>query len=66
MVRNLESAAWRRSLVILTRAVLLLCFGWKPVWKGSWRLFVSRWDCSCAATTLSSVLEMKGRLEMGR
>ena len=25
---------------------------------------MSRWDCSCVATTLSSVLEMKGRLEM--
>lgn len=24
--------------------------------KSSWRLFVSRWDGSCAATTLSSVV----------
>ena len=27
---------------------------------------VTRWDCSCAATIISSVLEMKRRLEMGR
>lgn len=40
--------------------------GWKPDWKGSWRLFVSRWDCNCVATTLYSIFEMKGRLEMGR
>ena len=66
MVRSPESAAQRRLLVILTRAASVLCFGLKPDWKGSWRLFVSRWDCSCAATTLSSVLEMKERLEMGR
>ena len=65
MVSSPESAA-RRSLVILTRAVSVLCFGRKPDWKCSWRLFVSRWDCNYAATTLSSVLEMKGRLEMGR
>ena len=66
MVSNPESAARRRLLVILTRAVSVLCFGRKPDWKGSWRLFVSRSDCNCAATPLSSVLEMKGRLEMGR
>jgi len=55
--------------VILSRAVSVVCFGRKPNWKGSWRLFVPRWDCNCAttlATTLLSVLEMKGRLEMGR
>lgn len=66
MVSNPESAARRWSSVILSRAVLVLCFGRKPDWKCLWRLFVSRWDCSCAATTLSSVLEMKGRLRLGR
>lgn len=65
MVSSPESAARRRSSVIFTRADLVLCLGRKPDWNGSWRLFVLRWDCSCAETTLSRVLEMKVRLEMG-
>ena len=62
MVSKPSSAARRRSLVILARAVSVLWWGRKPDWKGSWRLFVFRWDWSWAATTLSRVLEMKGRL----
>ena len=42
MVSNPESAARRRSLVVLTKAISALCLRRKPDWKGSWRLFESR------------------------
>ncbi len=38
MERRPESAARRRSLVILTRAVSVLCLEQKPDWNGSNRL----------------------------
>ena len=44
VVSNPESAVRRRSFVILTKAVSVLCLERKPDWKGSWRLFESTWD----------------------
>ena len=42
MVRRPESAASRMSLVILRRAVLVLCLERMPDWNGSYRLLELR------------------------
>ena len=60
------SAAVRRSLVILIRAVSVLWRGRKPDWKGSYRLFRVRCAWSWEETIFSRILEMKGKLEIGR
>ena len=46
---------WRRSTVICLYAD----------WQTSRRLFLDRWDSSCARTTFSRILERNGRLETG-
>lgn len=50
----------------LMRAVSVLCCERKPDWNGSNRSFEQRWVLSCLATVHSSILDRKGRLEMGR
>ena len=66
MLRLPESEERRRSLVILRRAVSVLCFVRNPDRKGSNRLLELRWDFSWEATTRSSSFDRKGRFEMGR
>lgn len=61
-----ESAAIRRSSVILRRAVSVLWWGRKPDWNCSYRLLFDRWAWICDATTFYRILERNGRLEMGR
>ena len=64
--REPVSAARRRSLVILMRAVSVLWWGRKPDWNFSKRLLWERWEWSCDATVFSRILDRNGRLEMGR
>ncbi len=61
-----ESAAKRRSLLILRSAVSVLWRGRKPDWNCSCKLLQKRWVWSWAATIISRILEMNGRFEIGQ
>ena len=60
-----SSAAFRRSLVILMRSVLLLWMDLKRDWRSLNSLWWDTWCWSWAATALSKILLRKGRLEIG-
>ena len=62
---SLLSALQRRLSVTLSKSVSLLWFGLYADWQTSRRLFLDRWDSSCARTTFSRILERNGRLETG-
>ena len=62
---NPWSEAIRRSLVTLARAVSVLWLALNPDWKSSYILFSWRNSHSWLAITFSSILDRKGRLDIG-
>ena len=61
----LLSALQRRLSVTQSKSVSVLWFCLYADWQTSRRLFLDRWDSSCARTTFSRIVERNGRLETG-